>query len=304
MVRVPGAAGAGPIWHNFMETAHADWPVRDFSRPSGIVEYEISANSGARPSERCPERKEEVFAKGQPPLDESHDWYQMVKLDAFTGLRANEFCPDHVIQKLMLDISGERGREWIRTHVEQFNNLPLAPLEECGENTGRPRVLISEPTNGATVQGIVPIFGTVQLPNFDRYEVQYGLGSDPQGWGWVSGPHQAQVEDGLLTRWDTSHLSPGVYTLRIRAFDREQHAVETRVQIEFVPPTATPTWTPSPTPEATSTPLPTSTPPPSPTPVPSATPKPTPTRNTEITPTSSPTPEVTATKPTPTSTPE
>jgi penicillin-binding protein 1C len=302
MVSVPGAAGAGPIWHNFMEAAHTDWPVRDFARPSGIVEYEISADSGARPSEHCPDRKEEVFAKGQPPLDESHDWYQMVKLDAFTGLRANEFCSDHVIQKLMLDISEERGREWVREHPEQFNSLPLAPLEECSEGTGRPQVMINEPAAGATVQGVVPIFGTVQVPNFDRYEVQYGLGSDPQGWGWVSGPHQAQVQDGLLTRWDTSHLSPGVYTLRIKAFDREQHAVETRVQIQLVLPTATPTLTPSPTPEATATPVPTSTPTSSPTPPPAATPRPTSTPGIEITQTPHPTLEVTVTKlvPTPT----
>jgi hypothetical protein len=206
-----------------------------------------------------------------------------------------------VIQKLMLDIPEERGREWVRAHPDQFNSLPLAPLEECGENTGRPEVSISEPTNGATVQGIVPIFGTVQLPNFDRYEVQYGLGSDPQGWGWVSGPHQAQVQDGLLTRWDTSHLSPGVYTVRIKAFDREQHTVETQIEVQLVPPTATPTQTPSPTPEATSTPLPTSTPTTSPTPAPSATPSSTSTPSIEITPT--PTLEVTVAKPTPTPTP-
>jgi penicillin-binding protein 1C len=262
MVELPGAAGAGPIWHTFMEAAHADLAVHGFERPSGIVEHEICAHSGARPSEHCPERKREVFAKGQPPLDGSQDWYQMVQIDTFTGLRANEFCPDRVVEKLMLDISNERGREWVQAHPQQFDGLPLAPLEACTDATGRPEVYVTEPAAGATVHGVVPLIGTVVLPSFDHYEAQYGIGSDPQGWGWISGPHLAQVRDGVLTRWDTSHLAPGRYTVRVRAFDNQQRAVEARVQVWVAAPTATPTPTPlpSPTPLVTSTPWPTSTP--------------------------------------------
>ena len=77
-----------------MEAAHANLPARNFERPAGVVEHEICADSGAKPSEFCPRRAREVFAQDQPPLDESHDWYQTVKVDAFTGLLANEFCPD------------------------------------------------------------------------------------------------------------------------------------------------------------------------------------------------------------------
>ncbi len=258
MVEVPGAAGAGPIWHTFMEAALADRPVRDFERPSGIVEHEICAGSGARPTEHCPERESELFAKGQPPLDESHDWYQMVEIDAFTGLRANEFCPDHVVQRLMLDITDERGREWVQAHPEQFDGLPLAPLDECTDSVGRPQIFITQPAAGTSVHGIVRIFGTVQLPNFDHYEAQYGVGRNPQGWGWISGPHLTPVQDGLLARWDTNHLAPGPYTLRIRAFDAQQHAVEARVQVQVAPPTPRPTPLPSPTlrPTPTSTPTP------------------------------------------------
>jgi len=266
MVEVPGAAGAGPIWHAFMETALADQPVRDFAPPSGIVEHQICADSGARPAKHCPERTSEIFAKGQPPLDESHDWYQMVEIDAFTGLRANEFCPDHVVQKLMLDITDDRGRAWVQAHPGQFDGLPLAPLDECTDSVSRPQVFIGQPTTGESLRGIVPVVGTVQLPNFDHYDVQYGVGRDPQGWGWISGPHLAQVRDGLLTRWDTTHLTPGPYTLRIRAFDRQQHVVEVRVQIQIAPPPATPTPPPSPTPRPTATPFPTSTATPVPTP--------------------------------------
>ena len=298
MIDLPGAAGAGPIWHDFMEAAHADLPVRDFERPPGIVEYEICADSGARPTEHCTRRKREVFAEDQPPLDEEHDWYHMVRVDAPTGLLANEFCADHVVEQLMVVITDERGREWAQAHPEHFGELPLAPLEHCTESTERPQAFITEPAPGTTVHGIVPVVGTVQIPEFDRYEVQYGIGSNPQGWGWVSGPHLAQVRDGLLAEWDTSHLAPGLYTLRISVFDRGQHRIEARAQVHVAAPTETPTPVQSPTPTPTATPAlpPTSTPPPSPSP----TPKPTSTPAVEPTPTGTPGSEPPAT---PTETP-
>ena len=326
MVNLPGATGAGPIWHNFMEAAHAGLPVSDFVRPPGIVEHEICANSGASPTEYCPRRKVEIFAEDQPPLDESHDWYQRVKVDALTGLLANEFCPDQIVEQLMVVITEERGREWAQAHPEYFGGLPLAPLEYCTESTGRPQVLITQPAPGSTVYGVVPIIGTVQLPDFDHYDVDY---KGPQeGWGWISGPHLSQVREGLLTEWSVSDLAPGSYILRITAFDREQRRVEARVQVFVGAPTETPTAVESPTPTATPIPPPTPsatlraslTPTVEPTPAATDTPTPessptmtdtpvpeptgTPTEEATPTPEPSPTPEETPTEePTPTPTP-
>lgn len=293
MINLPGAAGAGPIWHNFMEAAHADLPVHDFARPPGIVEYEICANSGTRPTEYCPRRKVEVFAEDQPPLDEEHDWYHKVRIDTLTGLLANEFCSGHVVEQLMVVITDERGREWAQAHPEYFGGLPLAPLEYCTEGTGHPDVFITHPAPGSAVHGVVPVIGTVQLPDFDHYEAQYGIGGNPQGWGWISGPHLAQVRDGLLTEWDTNHLALGLYTLRITAFDRKQHRIEARAQVYIAAPTGTPTPVQPPTPTVTVTLLPTLTPtatlPPAFTLTPDLTPTPT------EAPTSTPTPGLTPT---------
>ncbi len=335
MINLPGAAGAGPIWRNFMEAAHADWPVRDFVRPPGVVEREICAGSGASPGEYCPQRKVEVFAHDQPPLDAEHDWFQMVEIDNLTGLLANESCRDQIVKKLMVVIPDEQGREWAQAHPDYFGGLPLAPLEYCTESADRPQLAITQPAAGSTVSGLVPVVGTVQLPNFERYEVQYGVGDNPLGWGWISGPHLAQVEDGLLTEWDVSSLAPGLYTLRITAFDRGQHSFETRVQVYVagppdtptplptstlaptafptLPPTPTPTETPVPTvlptlpftPTPTEMPTPTveptftPTPPPSPTPTGEATPTPEEPTATPV-PTEEPSPTV---EPTPTPTP-
>ena len=293
MTNLPGAAGAGPVWHNFMEAAHADLPVRGFERPPGLIEREICADSGASPSEYCPRRRMEVFAEDQPPLDKEHDWYQMVEIDAFTGLLVNEFCPDQIVEELRIVITDARGREWAQAHPEYFGGLPLVPLETCTEATDRLLVFITQPADGSDVHGVVPVFGTVQLPNFDHYDVQYGLGGDPQGWGWISGPHLAQVRDGWLAEWDTTHLAPGLYTFRITAFDREQHAVEGRVHVHVSVPTETPTQFATPTPTPTMFPTLTMTPTAAPTPTPTLTPtiKPTLTATAMPKPTETPTPE-------------
>ncbi|NLE45302.1 MAG: penicillin-binding protein, partial [Chloroflexi bacterium] len=214
MDRLPGVAAAGPIWHDFMAAAHADLPARDFARPAGVVNMEICADSGARANEFCPRRRIELFAQDQPPLEAEYGWYQMVQIDAPTGLLANEYCPDHIVEQLMLVINDEKGRAWAQVHPDFFGGVPMAPQERCTEQTVRPELHISYPAQGATVQGIVHVRGTIQLPNFDRYEVQFGLGDNPSGWGWISGPHLAQVRDGTLAQWDVSGLTPGTYTLR------------------------------------------------------------------------------------------
>jgi len=305
MISVPGAAGAGLVWHNFMEAAHADLPVRGFVRPDGIVERKVCTVSGASPSEYCPEHRMEIFAEDQPPLDETHDWYQMVEIDTFTSLLANEFCPDQTVKELRIVITSERGREWAQAHPELFAGLPLIPLETCTEATDRPLVFITQPAAGSTVYGVVSIQGTVQLPDFHHYDAQYGIGGDPQGWGWISGPHLTQVRDGWLAEWDTTHLAPGLYTFRITGFDRAQHSIEGRVQVYVIQPTetATPTQFPTPTPFSTPTlfPTPTMTPPPSPTSTPMPTSAPT------LPPTDTPLPTATDTpapEPTDTPTPE
>jgi membrane peptidoglycan carboxypeptidase len=305
MIKVPGSRGAAPIWNQFMEAAHANLPARDFDRPSGVVTHEICTDSGARPSEYCPRRRVEIFAKDQPPPDETQDWYQMVKVDTFTGLLANEFCPNHITERVMIVIEDPRGRDWAQAHPEHFGDLALAPVEFCTESTGRPEVLITGPGSNSAVRGIVTVFGTVQLPNFDHYDVQYGIGDNPQGWGWISGPHLAQVRDGWLAEWDTRHLESGTYTLLITAFDTAQHRVEARVVVDVVNPTETPTPTPTATPTAsptvtlTSTASPTATTSPTPTvgitPSPTLPPSPTSTPTFTLPPTQAPTqtPQVT-----------
>jgi hypothetical protein len=167
----------------------------------------------------------------------------------------------------------------------------------------------------------VPIFGTVVMDNFDHYQFEFGIGWDPGGWGWISGPHEAQVTNGQLGEWDTRGLNDGPHTLRLTAFGKGGGRTEFKVHVivQNNGPTPTPTATPGPTetfaPTPSETPLLVPTLPPSTsTPTPSLTPIPfTPTATATpiattlpLLPTDTPTPSVTPAPtgtPTPTDTP-
>jgi 1A family penicillin-binding protein len=291
MINLPGSRGAGPIWHDFMEAALADEPVEAFTRPEGVVEMEICVDSGTRPTEYCPRTGREIFAQDQPPPDAEHDWYQLVEIDSFSGRLANEHCPNNVVEEVMVVITDPQGREWA-----QREGLPLAPVEYCDAGTIQPEVRITSPAAGATVDGVVPIVGTVVVPNFDRYEVQYGVGANPIGMGWISGPHLAQVREGQLTTWDATHLAPGLYTVRVTAWDKDGHSIAGEVEFYVASPTETPTPTPRPTETPIPSPTPTLAPPTSP--PPTSTPTTEPTIEPSATPTTAPSPTPTALPPT------
>ena len=62
-----GAVTAAPIWRQFMQQALEGRPVQAFTRPSGVVEMEICADTGSQPKPDCPNRRLEVFKSDQPP---------------------------------------------------------------------------------------------------------------------------------------------------------------------------------------------------------------------------------------------
>ena len=296
MERVAGASGAGPIWHNFMEEALAGTPPLDFVRPSDIVTAEICAASGAKPSEVCPRWGADIFVAGTEPDDPSQDFHQLVRICSVTGQRATEFCPENVVVEKYFEVYPEEYRWW----AEQ-QGIEQPPAGLCPLHTGPTEVTIFQPAEGQALEGIVPVIGRVLMPGFDHYEVRYGVGTDPIGWGWVSGPHLAMVENGLLTEWDTRGVGNGTKTLKVVVFDYQGNIAEARVQVVVDNPTPTPTITPTVTPTPTETPTPTSTPTPTPTSTPTitSTPTPTPTLTPTPTPTTTPTPTPPVT-PTPT----
>lgn len=314
---VSGLAGAGPIWHNFMERAHEGRPVRDFTRPPAIIELEVCADSGTLPGPACPERRKEIFFKDQPPPGPEHDIHQLIEIDLNTGLRANEFCRANVEERYYR-VYPPDGREWAIEHGFEQPPDTYCPSTNIVAS-------ITSPADGSTARGMLALEGAATAANFSHYQVEVGVGTGPQAFALVHGPIRQIVEQGVLGVFDTTQVENGPYTLRLVVFDQNGGAVEarTRVLVDNPLPTATPSPTITPTPPAptstpTAAPSPTFTPTPTPEPptatplpveLPTATPTPTVTSTSTPAPTSTPTPAVTPTLPvelftaTPTATP-
>nr|NIO69354.1 hypothetical protein [Anaerolineae bacterium] len=231
MAHILGVTGAGPLWHNFMEEALAGTPPRKFTSPGGIETIEICADSGTLPSQFCPRTKLEIFAAGQGPLGPEHDIHQMVRIDRTTGQLATEFCPENLVEEKYFQVYPPDGREWAEQH-----GIPQPPTETCTLHAGPAQVAILQPLEGQQVEGIVPVVGRANLPDFSYYVIEYGATHDPEGWGSVS-VNNTPAESGLLAEWDTRGLHNMEHTLRLLVFDHQGSVVEARVHVVVANPT-------------------------------------------------------------------
>ena len=255
MKNVSGVTGAGPIWSTFMQRALEGKPALDFSRPPGLIEMEVCAYSGTQPSEHCPDRRREIFVATQPPPGPEHDWVRAVQIDPASGLLWQAGCAGPI--EKVLAVVPEEGREWA-----QQRGLEVAPTQLCTPgSTVAGIVSIGNPPDAGFVNGVVPIIGTVQIVDFEHYDVTYAPSWSPAEWKWISGPHLSPVSDSVLTTWDTNSLEEGEYTLRVTAYTTGGDTVEGFARV-IVKRDVVPTPTSEPTPEPIG---PTDTPTPGPT---------------------------------------
>lgn len=86
------------------------------------------------------------------------------------------------------------------------------------------RSVISYPTDGLTVSGVVEVRGIAAHPSINMYQIRYAAGSEPTGGSqWVDFAivQGAQVEDDVLGRWDTTLVPDGVYTLALAVWGND-----------------------------------------------------------------------------------
>lgn len=288
-IPTPLAAGssgyqlASPIWRAFMSGYLGDKPAVDFSRPAGVITVEICADSGAQPGPGCNNRRNELFASDQPPLDNGFDFFQRVPIDLWTGLVANDFCQESVFEANFVNllVSGRddvrsrelnsaklwlegspAGQNWAQTHNIALP-LTLPPAQSCNQDTPRPRAVIDQPPPNAEINGQIEIGGSASGPNFSDFVLEYGLSHDPGGWAIIAPPNATQVQNGLLASWDTTTVAySGPLTLRLTVFgpdnpftsEDDPVSIESRLLLSIVAPTGTPSPTPSETPTPTETP--------------------------------------------------
>jgi hypothetical protein len=114
-----------------------------------------------------------------------------------------------------------------------------------------PPVAISSPAPGEVLRGQVDIIGTTNLPDFISAQLDFSYASDPLTpvtWFPVQALSQAVFDSPLYT-WDTTTITDGDYSLRLRVFTGDGSSQEVTVPV-----TVQNDAVPTPTPEPTSTP--------------------------------------------------
>jgi hypothetical protein len=134
---------------------------------------------------------------------------------------------------------------------------------------------ITSPAAGDAIQGSVNVLGTSNLTGFVSMELAFAYASNPTETWFLIATSDQPVNNGTLGIWDTTGITDGVYSLRLRVYLTEgshQDAVIAGLRVRNYTPieTATPVETLTPTPELVEpTPIanatPTSTPFPTPT---------------------------------------
>jgi len=122
------------------------------------------------------------------------------------------------------------------------------------------RIFISNPLDGSLVQGVVSITGKTQVNGFSRYEVELAYDQNPTVTWFLLLRSDQQVKDGQLTAWDTSGLTDGDYSIRLRVYFADgswRDAVVTGVKVRNY--TSTQTAVPTQTPKINPTSPPTRT---------------------------------------------
>jgi len=134
--------------------------------------------------------------------------------------------------------------------------------------------LITSPQPSQYVQGIVEILGTNNIAEYENSELAFAYMEDTSTWFLISNDLPV-VENDLLGSWDTTNLTDGDYTLRLRinltgGTLRETFVEDVRVRNYTSLPTETPIPATAtvPVPSATSIPATVTPPYPAPTPFP------------------------------------
>jgi membrane peptidoglycan carboxypeptidase len=319
MQNTSGLTGAAPIWSEFMKVAVQKLTAGNptpFFKPAGVIERVICSTSGTEPSQWCTNQRSEYFSSDQPPLSKEFDLWSKVNIDTWTGLRASLACSEFTSEELVLNVTDEWAKQWLRdadqgrswaTEMGLSEPILFLPSRECKSDDPRPYLSFTSFGEDQTVTTTpLEIFARIDASaDFNNYSLRYGEGLEPIEWHLLKGDNQPVNPANVVYSWDISNMPAGQVTLHLLMNSTRDTYAEKYIRLNLQVPTPTPTptstpvptLTPTPTPTPTSTSVPTQTPTPTPTitltSVPTATTIPTntpePTNTTEIVPTTTPT---------------
>jgi membrane carboxypeptidase/penicillin-binding protein PbpC len=111
-----------------MTQALKDRPPAEFSRPEGVVEIEVCALSGQRPTFNCPHRRSEWFIEGTEPEHEC-EVHQRFRIDAATGLLATAATPPDRVRERIYAVYPPELEAW--AVGQDIRRPPPAPTPQA-----------------------------------------------------------------------------------------------------------------------------------------------------------------------------
>ncbi len=209
MQEVAGANGAGTIWRDIMEQAHAGKPPQPFERPSSVEEVEICRSTGLAIA-GCQDAFAEWFVSGNAPQPKPGQ-YVTVTVGGDGSCLATDLTPAAERRQMTFLLPPPEARDW--SGPQPPTRPCSAPASADGTTTpAGPDVVaaIDAPAAGSTVGSTISVTGSAA----GYYTLSYGAGEQPTTWTpIVSG--LGGVAHGMLGTWETDPLPNGVYTLRL-----------------------------------------------------------------------------------------
>ncbi len=224
-----GARSAAPVWNAVMSAAANWYPALPFENPGGIVAREICRTTGTLSYSACPDPTTDLFLHEQYPPPAEQAFLQRVTVDSWSLLRANEFCPNHIVERNFAAIGDASALDWLNNSDDGKDyaaslalELPVRPppQDACAQGQPLPLINISNLNAGQVLHGAIEIRGQVQAPDFDRFELLYASAGDPETFFPISASLVQMPQYGSpLALWDTraAQVPDGNYILRLAA---------------------------------------------------------------------------------------
>ncbi len=253
-VRDGGYGSAAPLWNRVMTAAlQVQGRPNPFPNPPGLIQAQICSDTGTLPPQTCSSLRTELFVQGQEPPSAAQAFVQQVAVDTWTGLRANEFCPDNKVTATVLNISDPTAVAWLNSPQGAADaqrlgittgTVTTVPTDVCSVNTEVPIARILSPTEGQVITtGPIQVFGTAAATQtFNRYQIEYASATQPTVFTIIGGPVTTPQNSGALGTWNTQQLPTGAYILRLSMFSNSGGYLYRTVNVNIVnvPPTAQP----------------------------------------------------------------
>jgi 1A family penicillin-binding protein len=216
-----GAAGCTPGGSEWILQTTAETPETFPDVETPVVWEELEPAVSRMPALPLPPLSEELIA-----IENDEDAPPPQLFCYFLeGTDATLISPESQMQVFL---SPPRNEESLKAAHEwaQANNLAILPLEACNEellalarDPNRVAVWrITEPKEGDTVNGVIPIVGTADFDPgvVEFYKIELGIlnGSDIQ-WVTLGETHEQPVVNGPLEMLHADALPPGEYFLRL-----------------------------------------------------------------------------------------